>query len=550
MSGPARVLIVGGVAGGATCAARLRRLDENAEIIVFERGPHVSVATCGLPYWIGDVIQEEGKLLQATPEVFARNFNIEVRTAQEVTAIDRASSQVEVRELDSRRLYREPYAALVLAPGARPVRPSLPGIELPGIFALRSLTDSQRIREWIAARAARRALIVGAGYIGLEMAENLTRRGLKVTVVETLSQVLPALDPEMAEPVSRHLETHRVDLRLGDGVTGFEPGPDGSLVVQTAAGQHVTADLVLLAMGVTPEVRLAEAAGLEIGPSRGIRVDAQMRTSDPKIWAVGDAVEVRDLVTGAWRLAPLAGLAHRQARVAADAICGRPSRFRGAQVTAVCGFFGMTAALTGATEKTLRAAGISSYEVTYLHPGDHAGYYPGATPVHLKLIFTRPEGRLLGAQAVGEQGVEKRIDVLSMAIQRGATVFDLEEAEMCYAPQFGSAKDPVNLAGMVAANILRGDLEPAPWSQLGRAGAVLVDVREPHEFAAGHIEGAISLPLSALRQRFEELPREQEIWLYCGVGQRSYYALRLLRQKGFNVRSLSGGYQTYWGLYP
>lgn len=550
MSDSKRVLIVGGLAGGATCAARLRRLDESAQVIVFERGPHVSVATCGLPYWIGGVIQEEGKLLQATPEVFGRNFNIEVRAAHEVTAIDRAEARVEVRELDSGRLYREPYDALVLAPGAQPVRPPLPGIELPGIFALRSLTDSRRIRDWIAARAPRRAVIVGAGYIGLEMAETLAHCGLKVTLVEALEQVLPALDPEMAEPLGRHLETHRVDLRLGEPVAGFEAAAEGGLVAQTAGGRRVAADIVLLAMGVRPEVTLAQAAGLEIGTCGGIRADEHMRTSDPRVWAVGDAVEVRDFVTGAWRLAPLAGLAHRQARVAADAICGRASRFRGAQVTAACSVFGMTAAVTGATEKTLRSAGISSYEVTYLHPGDHAGYFPGATPIHLKLIFTRPQGRLLGAQAVGKHGVEKRIDVLSMALQRGATVFDLEEAELCYAPQLGSAKDPVNLAGMTAANMLRGDLEPAPWSQLGRAAAVLVDVREPHEFAADHIEGAINLPLTQLRKRFEELPREREIWLYCEVGQRSYYALRFLKQRGFKVRSLPGGYQTYWGLFP
>ena len=438
----------------------------------------------------------------------------------------------------------------MLSPGATPVRPALPGIDLPGIFTLRSLVDSQRIRAWIAARSARRAVIVGAGFIGLEMAENLTRRGLKVTVVELLPQVLAALDPEMAEPLSRHLETHRVDLRLGDGVAGFEPAADGSIVVRAASGARFAADLVLLAMGAKPEVGLAEAAGLEIGAAGGIRVDQQMRTSDPRIWAVGDAVEVRDMVTGAWRLVPLAGLAHRQARVAADVICGRPSRFRGAQATAVCGFFGMTAAVTGATEKNLRDAGISDYGVVYLHPGDHAGYYPGAEPLHMKLIFSRPQGKVLGIQAAGRQGVEKRIDVVSMALQRGATVFDLEEAELCYAPQFGAAKDPVNLAGMIAANVLRGDLQPAPWSELATTGALLVDVREPHEFAAGHLAGAVNLPLSELRRRFGELPRDREIWLYCGVGQRSYYALRFLKQRGFNVRSLFGGYQTYWGLYP
>jgi len=545
-----RVLIVGGVAGGATCAARLRRLDEEAEIVVFERGPHVSVATCGLPYWIGDVIQEEARLLQATPEVFARNFNVPARTGHEVTAIDRASREIEVRELASGRVYREPYDALVLSPGARPIRPACPGIDLPGIFTLRSIEDSRRIREWIATRQPRRAVIVGAGYIGLEMAENLTQRGLTITVVEALPQVLPLLDAEMAEPVSRHLETHRVDLRLGDGAASFEAGADGGLVVRTASGARLEADLVLLAMGVKPEVKLAVEAGLDIGEAGGVRVDDTMRTSDEHIWAVGDAVEVRDAVTGRWRLVPLAGLAHRQARVAADAIAGRPSRFRGAQLTSVCGFFGMTVAATGASEKVLRSAGTTDYDTVYLHPGDHAGYYPNARPIHLKLIFAKADGRILGAQAVGEQGTEKRIDVLSVAIQKGATVFDLEEVELCYAPQYGAAKDPVNMAGMIAANVLRGDLEPAPWSELPGTAALIVDVRDPHEFAADHIEGAINLPLGELRRRFEELPRASEIWLYCGVGQRSYYALRFLRQRGFNVRSLPGGYQTYWGFYP
>jgi NADPH-dependent 2,4-dienoyl-CoA reductase/sulfur reductase-like enzyme/rhodanese-related sulfurtransferase len=549
MSERQRVLIAGGVAGGATCAARLRRLDESADIVVFERGPHVSVAACGLPYWIGDVIQEESKLLLATPEVLARNFAIDARTGHEVAAIDRARAEIEVRELATGRLYREAYDALVLAPGASPIRPELPGAGLPGIFTLRSLPDSQRIREWIAARAPRRAVVVGAGYIGLEMAENLTLRGLKVTLLELLPQVMPALDAEMAEPVSRHLETQRVDLRLGDGVAGFEAAGDG-LLVRTAGGARLPADIVLLAMGVKPETGLARAAGLEIGPAGGIRVDDSMRTSDPKIWAVGDAVEVRDAVTGQRRLIPLAGLAHRQARVAAEAICGRPSKFRGAQGTAVCGVLGLTVAVTGASEKMLRSAGITGYEVIYLHPGDHAGYYPGAKPIHMKLIFSRLDGRILGAQAVGEQGVEKRIDVISMAIQKGATVFDLEDAELCYAPQFGAAKDPVNMAGMIAGNLLCGDLLTAPWSELGKTKALLVDVREPHEFGAGHIEGAINLPLSELRRRFEELPRDREIWLYCGVGQRSYYALRFLAQRGFNVRSLPGGYQTYWGWNP
>jgi NADPH-dependent 2,4-dienoyl-CoA reductase/sulfur reductase-like enzyme/rhodanese-related sulfurtransferase len=550
MSPHKRVLIVGGVAGGASCAARLRRLDENAQIIIFERGPYVSFANCGLPYHIGNVIQDEKELLVASPELFQRRFNIEVRTENEVTLIDRLRREIEVCELATGRLYREPYDALVLSPGASPIRPSWPGIDLPGIFTLRTIPDSRRIREWIETRNPRRAVIVGGGSIGLEMAENLVHRGLKLTIVELLPQLMPALDPEMAEPISRHLETHRVALHLGDGASGFDAAPDGGLLIRTQSGARIPADIVILSIGVKPETALARSAGLEIGESGGIRVDESMRTSDPSIWAVGDAVEVRDVVTGSPCLAPLAGPANRQGRLAADSICGRPASFRGVEATAVCGVFGLTVAWTGATEKSLRRAGVSGYQTVYLHPGHHAGYYPGASPIHLKLIFARPDGRILGAQAVGQQGVDKRIDVISMAIQKQATAFDLEDCELCYAPQFGAAKDPVNLAGMVAANVLRGDALLAPWSDLTRTEALILDVRDPDEFAAGHIEGAVNLPLGELRQRAGELPRDREIWLYCGKGQRSYFALRFLLQNGFKARTLSGGYQTYWGWNP
>jgi len=427
------------------------------------------------------------------------------------------------------------------------VRPPLPGVALPGIFVVRTVEDSRQIREWIEARYPARAVVVGGGPVGLEMAENLALRGLDVTIVEMLPQVMAALDPEMAEPVHRHLESHRVDLRLNDGVAGFEPAPGGGLAVRTRSGASLPADLVVLGVGVKPETGLAEAAGLEIGAAGGIRVDESMRTSDPRIWAVGDAVEVRDAVTGEWILAPLAGLAHRQARVAADSICGRDSKFRGAQATIVCGAFGITMAATGANEKHLMHAGYQDYERIYLHPRQHVGYYPGAKPMHLKLIFDRRDGRVLGAQAVGEEGAERRIDVLSMAIQRGSTVYDLEEAELCYAPQYGAAKDAVNLAGMVAANVLGGDVDLAPWRTLSETRALLVDVRDPDEFAAGHIEGAINLPVNELRTRLSELPRDREVWVYCRVGQRSYYAARILTQSGFRARTLSGGYQTYWG---
>ena len=545
-----RVVIVGGVAGGATCAARLRRLDEDAEIVILDRGYYVSFANCGLPYFVGNVIQQESKLLLASKELFRERFNIEVRIRNEVIAIDRHSNHVVVREVDSEREYREPYDALVLSPGASPIRPPLPGIDLPGIFTLRDLPDSEDIRKWIESRNAHRAVIVGGGFIGLEMAENLVHRGLEVTIVEMADQLMPPLDAEMADFVRRRVAAHTAHLQLGDGVAGFEQAGDGSLVVRTGRGASFGADLVILAIGVRPESKLAREAGLEIGERGGIRVDPQMRTSDPRIWAVGDAVEVKNRVIDQWELVPLAGPANRQGRIAADVICGRESSFKGVQATAVCGFFGLTVALTGATDKALRQAGIGDFESVYLHPGHHAGYYPDAKPIHLKLVFRRSDGLVLGAQAVGEDGVARRIDVISTAIQMGTTVFDLEEAELCYAPQYGSAKDPVNLAGMIAANVVRGDADLAPWGELHTAGAFLLDVREVEELRGGYIDGAVNIPLRQLRARMNELPRDREIWVNCRVGHRAYYACRILSQHGFRVCNLSGGYRTYRAWYP
>jgi NADPH-dependent 2,4-dienoyl-CoA reductase/sulfur reductase-like enzyme/rhodanese-related sulfurtransferase len=539
-----RILVVGGVAGGASCAARMRRLSEEAEIIIFDRGPYVSFANCGLPYFVGNVIQDEKKLLVASAELFKARFNIEVRTENEVLAIHRERQEIEVKRLSTGEVYRESYDALVLAPGAAPIRPPLPGIDLPGIFVLRTIPDSRKIRSWIDDHKVERAVVVGGGLVGLEMAENLASRGIGVTIVEMLDQVLPPLDPEMAEPVHERLRAHGVSLRLCDGVAGFENTADGKLAVSTKSGTRFPADLVVLSIGVRPETKLAKDAGLELGARGGIRVDESMRTSDPNIWAVGDAVETRDVVTGEWGIVPLAGPANRQGRVAADSICGRHANFRGVQATAVCGVFGMTVAMTGANEKTLRRLGIN-YERIYLHPGHHVGYYPGAKPIAMKLLFAPNDGRIFGAQALGEEGVEKRIDVIAMAIQNRATVFDLEEAELCYAPQFGAAKDPVNVAGMIAANVLRGDVPLARWEDVPTTGALLLDVRDPGEFSAGHVDGAVNVPLPELRRRLGELPRERELWLYCGVGQRSYYALRILRQLGFNARNLPGGFKTY-----
>ena len=544
-----RVLIIGGVAGGASCAARLRRLDEDAEIIIFERGPHVSFANCGLPYYVGKVIKEEGDLLVATPEMFNRNFRIEIRARNEVSAIDREKQEIEVKNLETGETYRERYDALVLAPGAAPLRPPIPGIGLPGIHILRTIPDSNAIKAWIRERNPKRAVVVGGGYIGLEMTENLVRRGLDVTIVEMLPQIMPALDPEMAEAVTQHLESKRVNVETGDGVAAFEQAAGGSLLVKTRRGAAYPADLVILSVGVRPETALARSAGLECGECGGIRVDEMMRASDPRIWAVGDAVETRDIVTGQWVLAPLAGPANRQGRIAAEVIAGRDSRFRGVQMTSICGVLGLTVAATGASEKRLRAAGITNYRKVYVHPGHTAMYYPGSKRLNLKVIFREDDGRILGAQCVGENGVDKRIDVLALAIQHGATVYDLEEAELCYAPQYGAAKDPVNIAGMVAANILRGDLPQADWSKLEETDAVLVDVRNPEEYRSDHIDGAINIPLGEMRERYTELPKDREIWINCAIGQRAYYAARFLLQKGYKVKHLSGGLITYWGYY-
>lgn len=542
-----RILIVGGVAGGASCAARARRLSESAEIIMFERGPFVSFANCGLPYYVGDVITDEKQLLVANADLFRQRFNIEVRLEHEVIAIDRAASEITVKNRQTGAVYQEAYDALVLAPGAAPIRPPLPGIDLPGIFALRTIPDSRRIRDWIATHQVKQAVVVGGGFIGLEMAENLVHREIAVTLIEAQSQVMPPLDPEMAAVVQTCLQSHSVSLCLGDSVAGFAPNSDGGLWVSTQSGATYAAELVILGIGVRPETTLAKAAGLEIGDRGGIRVNDQMQTSDPRIWAVGDVVEVQDFVTGEWTVMPLAGPANRQGRIAADVICGRESRFRGVQGTSVCGLFGLTIATTGANQKTLQRLGWD-YDKVYLHPGHHVGYYPNAKPIDLKLLFSPQDGRILGAQAIGEAGVEKRIDVIAMALQTGATVFDLEEAELCYAPQFGAAKDPVNMAGMIAANALRGDAPLVHWSQLAELAdrkGLLLDVRNLDEFAAGHVAGAVNIPLPQLRDRLSELRSDQEIWVYCQVGQRGYYATRVLRLEGFNASNLSGGFKTY-----
>lgn len=550
MSGQ-RVLIVGGVAGGASCAARLRRVDEHAEIFLFERSGHVSFANCGLPYYLGGVIADRAKLLVATPERFRDLLNIEVRTRHEACEIDREAKTVKMVQVETGHATTEHYDVLVLAPGASPIRPPLPGVDLPGVFTLRNMEDTDAIHQWVERHEAERAVVIGGGYIGLEMTENLSRHGLELTLLEACEQVMMPFDPEMVTPVHAELRRNGVEMYLGMPATGFEPGPGSMLTVLTRGPERFFADLVILAVGVRPDVELARAAGIELGVTGGIRVDDQMRTSDPSIFAVGDAVEVCDFVTGKPSLIPLAGPASRQGRVAADVIAGRDARFRGTQGSAVVGVFDLTLAMTGASEKSLLREGIS-YAKSYNHATHHAGYYPGAEDMTLKLLYAPEDGRLLGAQAVGKQGVDKRIDVLAMAIQQVATVFDLEEAELCYAPQYGSAKDPVNLAGFVAGNILRGDVDTVFWEDLlqrrrrGEPLPMILDVRPPAMAADASVPEGVNIPMGELRARLDELPRDREIWVHCGIGQTSYFATRMLRQNGFeNVRNLSGGIRSY-----
>ncbi len=569
-----RILIIGGVAGGATCAARIRRLCEECEIIIFEMGPFVSFANCGLPYFIGDVIVDEEKLLVATPELFKNRFNIQVCTDTEVLSINRVDKTLDVRDLATGQNRVERYDSLVLSTGASAVWPDIDGIYLPGIYVLRTIPDSLEIRA--ALENMTRAVVMGAGYLGLELAENLSKRGVKVTVLQSSKQVMPTLDQEMAAFIAEHLEQHGIDCRLNSHVSSFQQNPDQTLTVNLASGEQIITEAVMISIGVRPRAQLAALAGLELGRHGGIRVNETMQTSDPHIWAVGDVIEVRNFITNEWQLCPLAGPANRQGRLAAAHIVGKDRAgatplmpYRGVQGTSVCGIFGLTVATTGVNEKALKAADFTHYEKVYLHPGNHVGYYPGAKPIHIKLLYDTRNGKVLGAQALGESGVARRIDVISAFIQMGATVYDLEEAELCYAPQFGATKDPVNLAGMIAANHLRGDHPLARWEELldthvqvvenqDEAGQLLalilddpfaqaqiVDVRTAAEYQQKHIPHAVNIPLDSLRDRLQELSQEREIWVVCGVGQRAYNATRILQQNGFRVRNLSGGMQTF-----
>lgn len=539
-----RLLIVGGVAGGAAAAARARRMDEHAEIVLFERGPSISFANCGLPYHIGGIIEKRDALLVQTPQGMAKRFRIDVRTGVEVVRIDRAGKRIVVRTLPNGGEREEAYDKLILSPGAAPVLPPIPGIGSRRVKALRNLADMDAILALIDAGKSKRAAVIGAGYIGLEMAEALHRRGLAVSVVEMTNQAMSPLDPEMAVPVHQHLAAKGVQLRLNAAVKEIEDLPDG-VSLKLSTGEAIPADLVIASVGVKPESRLAVDAGLAVGEGGGIVVDDSMRTSDPAIYAVGDAVLTRQIVSGKPVLIPLAGPASRQGRIAADNALGRTARYKGTQGTAICKVFDLAVAATGLNEKTLARLAIP-FQKVYVHPPHHATYYPGAQPLSLKLLFAPGTGRILGAQAVGGEGVDKRIDVLSVALRAGMTVFDLEDLELCYAPPYGAARDPVNYAGFVAANALRGDVALCSAQEVLalRPDQVLLDVRMPAEIAAGPVAGSLNIPVDDLRARMNEIPRDKEILAFCAVGLRGYIACRILGQSGYRCRNLSGGYKT------
>ncbi|KGK86300.1 CoA-disulfide reductase [Desulfosporosinus sp. HMP52] len=542
-----KVLIVGGVAGGASAAARLRRLDEEAEIIIFERGEHISYANCGLPYYVSGVINEREALLVSKPEAMRNRFRIDVRIFSEVTRIFPEEKAIEVQEQNG-KVYRESYDQLILSPGAAPLRPPIPGINDIEALVVRNVTDIDQIKRFIDEQNPKTAAVVGGGFIGLEMAENLHARGVETTIIEMSDQVMAPLDFEMAAILHEHIFNKGINLILEDGVKSFAKKDNGTVITLQSGGE-VQADLTIMAIGVKPEIKLAKEAGLTIGELGGIKVNERLQTSDPNIYAVGDVIEVKHLVTGQAALLPLAGPANKQGRIVADIIAGRDSRYKGTQGTAIAKVFDLVAASTGANEKMLKKLGIP-HEVLFTHSNSHAGYYPGATRLSMKLVFDKNNGRVLGAQAVGAQGVDKRIDDIAGVIRNQGTIYDLQDLELAYAPPFSSAKDPVNMAGYVAENIINGDVKMIHWQELSKLNAkdiCIIDVRDEEERKAKFIRGSLHIPVNDLRSKLSELPKDKEIVVYCEIGLRGYVAYRILTQHGFTqVRNLCGGWVTYY----
>ena len=542
-----KVVIVGGVAGGATAAARLRRLDESAEIIVFERSGYVSYANCGLPYYIGGVITDEAELTLQTPESFWQRFRVQMRVRHEVTAIHPAEKTVEVRSLETGETFSESYDKLILSPGAKPTQPELPGVGLERVFTLRTVEDTLRIHAFVERERPRSVVLAGGGFISLEMAENLRELGLEVTMIQRPKQLMNPFDPEMASFIHAKMRQRGVRLLLGRTVEGFRE-EDGGVQVLVKGEDPLSADLVILAIGVTPDTQLARDAGLALGIKGSIAVNDRMETSAPDIYAVGDAVQVKHFVTGEPALISLAGPANKQGRIAADNICGGDSRYQGSQGSSVVKVFDMTAASTGINEQTARKAGIDCEKV-YLSPMSHAGYYPGGRVMTIKVLFEKGTYRLLGAQIVGWEGVDKRIDVLATAIHAGVTALELKDLDLAYAPPYSSAKDPVNMAGFMIENLAHGLVKQFYWDQvesLPRDGSVnLVDTRTPAEYAAGTMEGFISIPVDELRERMGEIAPGKPVYLLCQSGLRSYIAARILEQEGFTCYNFAGGYRLY-----
>ncbi|WP_214799371.1 CoA-disulfide reductase [Exiguobacterium sp. s50] len=540
-----KIVIVGGVAGGASAAARLRRLNEENHIVMFDRGEYISFANCGLPYYIGDVIQDRQKLLVQTVEGMNKRFQLDIRNLTEVTKINRAEKTVSVKNVKTGETYDESYDVLVLSPGAKPIRPNIPGIEeAEDIFTLRNIPDTDKIRSYVDDKAPKHATVIGGGFIGIEMAENLRERGVDVTLVEMADQVMTPLDREMVSPVHEHMRLHGVDLQLSDGVDSFSE--KGKRVYLTS-GRVIETDMVVLSIGVVPESSIATEAGLETGIRGAIRVNEKMLTSDPNIYAIGDAVEVLDYIFKEPTVVPLAWPANRQGRLVADIINGRDVKYNGTMGTGIAKVFDMTVASTGWNEKRLTAAG-KEFEAVHVHPGSHAGYYPGSTPVSLKLLFHPTTGEIYGAQGVGMNGVDKRIDVIATAMKGGLTVLDLPDLELSYAPPFSSAKDPVNMIGYVASNVVLGDNEVVHWNEIDELvqnGATLLDVRDESEHELGKIPGSINVPLNSLRDHLDNYSKDETIYVTCQVGLRGYLASRILRQNGFKVKNLSGGYKTW-----
>ncbi|MFC0214085.1 CoA-disulfide reductase [Paenibacillus chartarius] len=539
------IVIIGGVAGGASAAARLRRLGENDRIIMYERGEHISFANCGLPYYIGETIASRDKLLIQSPQAMNDRFRIDVRTLNEVTAIDRAAKKVIARNVVTGDIHEQAYDIVILSPGARPIVPDIPGLsDAESVFTLRSIPDTDKIKAHVDSIKPKHATIIGGGFIGIEMAENLRHRGLEVTVIERNPQVLGPLDPEMAKIVEQHLALKGVAMVFNDAVAELV---DRGRTIRLASGSQFVTDMIVLAVGVQPESELARQAGLELGVRGSIRVNEHLQTSDPAIYAVGDAIEVKDRIHGFETVVPLAWGANRQGRLAADHINGKPASYAGAFGTAIVKVFDLTAAVTGNNEKTLKRLGIP-YETVHIHPSSHAGYYPGAASISLKLLFDKDSGRILGAQAVGADGADKRIDVIATAMRGGLRADELADLELAYAPPYSSAKDPVNMAGYVASNVMDGLVETMQWHEVDRfvqEGGLLIDVRDEIERELGFIPGSVCMPLNSLRFSLQHIPKDAPLAVSCQVGQRGYAAARLLQQHGFRVRNVDGGYKTY-----